>query len=154
MAQGRKRKPDHLHVVHGTARPDRHNPDGPKASEGTPVAPDWLNDVALAYFSRIVAILDGQNRASPDDEHTILNAAVALSEVHECSIMIDDYGRTYETKNSQGGLMIRARPEVAQRADAMRRAQSNLAELGLTPASVGKVSAGGGQDKNPFGELG
>lgn len=67
--------------------------------------------------------------------------------------MIADYGRTYETVNSQGGRMIRGRPEVAQRSDAMRRAQSNLAELGLTPASVGKVTAGEKRDQNPFAEF-
>lgn len=150
MSIGRKRKPHDLKVIHGTARPDRDNPSAPARSEGTPVAPDWLDELALAYFNQIVQVLDEQQRASPHDQHTIMNAALALGEVHECSVVIADYGRTYETTNSQGGQMIRPRPEVTQRSDAMRRAQSCLAELGLTPASVGKVSAGGQDNGNPF----
>jgi len=150
MATGRKRKPQDLKVIHGTARPDRDNPSAPARSEGSPVAPDWLDEIGLAYFNQIVQVLDEQQRASPHDQHTILNAALAMGEVHECSIMITDHGRTYETTNSQGGRMIRPRPEVAQRSDAMRRATSCLAELGLTPASVGKVSAGRQGNENPF----
>ena len=150
MATGRKRKPDHLKVVSGTAQPCRMNPDAPNRSQGTPVAPDWLDELALTYFNQLVQVLDEQQRASPHDQHTILNAALAMGEVHECSIMIADCGRTYETENSQGGRMIRPRPEVSQRSDAMRRATSCLAELGLTPASVGKVSVGGENNDNPF----
>jgi P27 family predicted phage terminase small subunit len=150
MSTGRKRKPHDLKVIHGTSRPDRDNPNAPARSQGTPVAPDWMDELALAYFNQIVQALDEQGRASPHDQHTIMNAALALGEVHECSIMITDHGRTYETTNSQGGRMIRPRPEVTQRSDAMRRATSCLAELGLTPASVGKVSAGGNDNSNPF----
>jgi P27 family predicted phage terminase small subunit len=150
LSTGRKRKPHDLKVIHGTSRPDRDNPNAPARSQGTPVAPDWLDELALAYFNQIVQALDEQGRASPHDQHTIMNAALALGEVHECSIMIADHGRTYETTNSQGGRMIRPRPEVAQRSDAMRRATSCLAELGLTPASVGKVSTGGNDNGNPF----
>jgi len=117
------------------------------------VAPEWLDEASMSYFRQIVAILERQNRASPDHQDTITNAALALGEIYECSVIIADWGRSYETVNGQGGTMVRPRPEVAQRSDAMRRAQSCLSELGLTPASVGKVSTGEQSGGNPFAEL-
>mgnify|MGYP006432348249 CR=1 FL=1 len=145
-----RRKPRELKKLAGTLQPCRDNPGEPLRSAGTPVAPDWFGEMEAAYFRQIVFAMDGQHRASPDDALGIAMAALALAEVHECSIMIADYGRTYTTENASGGTMIRPRPEVAQRSDAMRRAQSALSELGLTPASVGKVSNGGTDDSNPF----
>ena len=145
-----RRKPREMKKLAGTLQPCRDNPGEPLRSAGTPAAPDWFGEIEAAYFAQVVLAMDGQHRASPDDALVIALAALALAEVHECSVMVADYGRTYETTNSQGGKMIRPRPEVSQRADAMRRAQSALSQLGLTPASVGKVSNGGADDTNPF----
>jgi phage terminase small subunit len=50
--------------------------------------------------------------------------------------------------------MFRPRPEVAMRSDAMKRAQALRAELGLGPASKGKVGGGKKDAANPFGEFG
>ncbi len=46
-----------------------------------------------------------------------------------------------EPENMDGLLVPRMRPEVAQLNDALRRAQSALGELGLTPSTRSKVSA-------------
>jgi P27 family predicted phage terminase small subunit len=145
-----RRKPRELKQLAGTLRKCRDNPGEPLRSAGTPAAPDWLDELSAAYFRQIVLAMNAQHRASPDDALAITLAALALGEVHECSIMIADHGRTYETTNSQGGRMIRPRPEVSQRSDAQRRAQAALGQLGLTPASVGRVSTGDTDDHNPF----
>ena len=52
---------------------------------------------------------------------------------------IAENGRSY-TSDTQNGFIHRQRPEVAMLNEARRHAQSLLAELGLTPASIGKVS--------------
>ena len=47
--------------------------------------------------------------------------------------------------------------EIAQAADAIRRLQSLLAEFGLTPAAIGKVSAKNGKGdagQNPWSGFG
>jgi phage terminase small subunit len=60
----------------------------------------------------------------------------------------------YETMNQAGGVMKRAHPMVGQLNEAQRHLQALLAELGLTPASMPKVSAlKGGDGANPFREL-
>jgi phage terminase small subunit len=53
-----------------------------------------------------------------------------------------------------GDTMYRARPEVAMRSNAMKRAQSLRAELGIGPASKSKVSAQTQDEENPFKALG
>ena len=153
MRGHRKRKPDHLKVVQGTDRPDRMNPDAPTAAEGSPIAPDWLSERATEIFGDLVSILDDMGIASPDNAASLAMLASRLEEVEITTAIIEDLGRTYTTINAQGGVMHRGRPEVAQRSEAMRHAQSLLAEFGLTPASLSKVSVGGKRDANPFSKL-
>jgi P27 family predicted phage terminase small subunit len=68
--------------------------------------------------------------------------------------IIEDTGRTYEQAGEDGAVkMIRARPEVAMRNEAMRHAQSLLSEFGLSPSARSKVSAGKPAEENPFAAL-
>jgi transposase-like protein len=50
-------------------------------------------------------------------------------------------------------LEFRRRPEFAMRSDAMKRAMSLRAELGLGPASKSKVAAEKKPERNPFMDL-
>lgn len=154
MAGGRKRKPDHLKIVSGTDQPCRMNPDAPEPTKGQPIAPAWLSERATEIFVQIAGIVDGLGIGSPDFAPMLALLASRIEEVEICTVMIEDFGRTYETMNATGGTMIRSRPEVAQRNEAMRHAQSLLAEFGLSPAAIGKVSAGGKRETNPFAALG
>ena len=149
---GRKPKPDHLKVLSGTAQKCRMNPDAPAANVGTAEAPAWLSSRAAEIFDQITATLLGMGIASPDDQAALAMLASRLEEVELMTAAIEDGGRTYETIG-QSGKMIRARPEVGMRNEAMRHAQSLLAEFGLTPAARSKVSAGKPAEENPFGAL-
>jgi P27 family predicted phage terminase small subunit len=80
-------------------------------------------------------------------------AAMRLSEVKQCSKVIAKQGPTYETTSTQGALVVKARPEVAQRSEAARHAQSLLAEFGLSPASATKVSVPKKNPANPFAKM-
>ncbi len=146
---GRKRKPDHLKVVTGTAQKCRMNPDAPAANPGIASAPEWLSDRASEIYARVGATILGMGIASPDDVDAMALLASRLEEVEILTAVIEDQGRTYL---SDGGLW-KARPEVSMRNEAMRHAQSLLAEFGLTPAARSKVSAGKKPDENPFGAL-
>jgi P27 family predicted phage terminase small subunit len=155
MAGGRKKTPDKLKVVAGTDRPDRMNPDAPIASPGVAVAPDWLSERAAELFGQLSATLDGMGIASPDDQPALALLASRLEEVELMTAILEDGGRTYEQKDEEGNVrMRRAAPEAALRNEAMRHAQSLLAEFGLTPAARSKVSAGKPAGKNPFAALG
>ena len=156
---GRKKTPDHLKLVKGTAQKCRMNPKAPAANVGVATAPAWLSERAAELFDQISATLLGMGIASPDDQHALALAASRLEEVEILTAVIEDAGRTYqaggekdEAGNTVGGLW-KARPEVSMRNEAMRHAQSLLAEFGLTPAARSKVSAGKPAEKNPFGAL-
>lgn len=151
---GRKKTPDHLKVVSGTARPDRMNADAPVAPKGLPTAPDWLTDRQVELFNQLACDVDDLGVGSKVNSWMLTQLAIRYEEIIDLSIMIEDYGRTYETTNGQGGRMIRSRPEVGQRNEAMRHAQSLLSEFGLSPAALSKVSTGGKSDANPFEALG
>ena len=149
-----KRLPDHLKILRGTARKDRLNPDAPPANTGLAEPPEWLNERAAEIFQSLGAILLGMNIASPDDVAAQAMLASRLEEIEALSAVIDDLGRTYSTTATSGDRLLRARPEVGLRNEAMRHAQSLLTDFGLTPAARSKVSAGKPQEQNPFALLG
>lgn len=152
--KGRKRKPDHLKVIAGTDQACRMNPDAPAPPEAMPIAPGWLTKRGAEIFDGIVAILDEMGIASSADTQVITLCASRIEEVEITTALVEDNGRIYETTSENGQTMVRSRPEVAQRNEAMRHAQSLLSELGLTPAARSKVSVTKKPEGNPFKNLG
>lgn len=152
--KGRKRKPDHLKVVAGTDQRCRVNDAAPAAPKSLPQPSDWLSTRATEIFHGLVATLDEMGIASSADTAVIAMAASRLEEVEITTALVEDNGRTYTTVNESGAEMVRARPEVAQRSDAMKHAQSLLGEMGLTPAARSKVSVTKRNEENPFKALG
>ena len=140
MAKGRKRTPDHLKVVAGTARPDRMNPDAPKPKRSRPSAPAHLSDVAREMWGYLVKLTDDAGILTELDALALEQLAEAYADWREARDIIDAEGTHYHTENASGGRMIRAHPAVAMRSDAARRFQGLMAEFGLTPASRSKVS--------------
>ena len=145
----RKRTPDHLKVLAGTARPGRMNPDAPKVETGAAEAPEWLSGGAADTFDRLSAVLLEMGVASPAYQNAQALLASRLDEIESLSALIEDGGHTYPTDSG----IVRARPEVGMRNEAMRHAQSLLSEFGLTPAARSKVSASGNRQENPFAAL-
>lgn len=159
---GRKRKPDALKALAGTDQKCRMNPAAPAQGKGLPSPPEWLSGRAAELFQQLVATVDGMRIASADDTHMLAMLASRLEEIEICTIVIEDSGRVYESttvimKKDGSGIektMVRARPEVSMRNEAMRHAQSLLAEFGLSPAARSKVSANKAPQDNPFAALG
>ena len=157
---GRKRIPDHLKVVAGTDQPSRMNPNMPAPSEAVPEAPVWLSRRATEIFDQLVGIATGMGIASASDTAMLAMAASRIEEVEICTALIEDGGRTFVSQadyDDQGRVIkqqIKGHPVVAQRSEAMRHAQSLLAEFGLSPAARSKVSATKKNDENPFKSLG
>jgi len=148
------KKPTHLKAVQGTWRRDRDNSAEPHANPGIASCPEWLSARAAELFFQLTATLLGMGIASPDDQAALAMLASRLEEVELMTAAIEDGGRVYETVGAGGSMMVRARPEVAMRNEAMRHAQSLLGEFGLTPAARSKVSAGKPADSNPFKAFG
>lgn len=129
---------------------------GPPVSAELPKPADWLSEDARSIFADLVARLESAGGASQTHQEAINLCAMALSEVVELSYVLNHDGTSYETMTPRGGIIIKARPEFAQRAEASRRVYQLLVELGLTPASRNRVKHGGKSGKaagGGFGEL-
>ena len=151
----RKPKPTHIKEVTGTARPDRTNPEEPTSEDSLPRAPTWLSHEATEYFTRLASRLEAMGYASSSHTEMLALAADALADVEAADAEIRQQGASYPTTNTMGDVMYRAHPAVARKSDAVRRAQSLLAEFGLSPSSATKVGGGGsGENKNPFSQFG
>ena len=153
---GRPRKPDYLKVVSGTAQPCRMNPNAPAPSKVEPEPPAILSDRAQEIFRHLTAICRGMGMASADHTMMQMLLAMRLEEVEILYDLVSDptVGRVYITTNMMGDKVFKSRPEVAQMTAAMRHAQSLLAEFGLSPAAVGKVSRAPERPENEFAEFG
>ncbi|PWJ75276.1 P27 family predicted phage terminase small subunit [Pseudaminobacter salicylatoxidans] len=157
---GRKRTPDHLKIVAGTAQPCRMNPDAPASVTGTMEAPAWLSARASELFDQLAVIIADMGIASVSDAAMLAMAASRLEEIEICTAMIEDGGRTfvsgvkYDDEGRIVSQQIKGHPAVAQRSEAMRHAQSLLAEFGLSPSARSKVSVSKPNEKNPFAALG
>lgn len=149
----RRPKPNHLHLVQGTGRADRHAlgdaPEPPKAP--TLAAPAHLTDDARAAWETLAPVLDGMGVLSVADAHAFERMVECYAEIRRCQTVLELNGHTYETRTVTNGFMVRARPEVAQLADADRRFKGWLGEFGLTPAARTKVKVNpGGKKADPL----
>ena len=150
---GRPKKPTKIKELAGTLQKCRTNPDEPEAPIGWPECPDWLSAAASRIFDDACRSMDAMGILSPEWRDVIAAYASCQEEIEIYSAIIAQEGRTYTTTTQTGDTMYRARPEVAMRADAMRRAQTLRAELGLGPASKSRVSAGKKNEANPLDEI-
>jgi len=152
---GRKRKPTHIHLVQGTARKCRINAAEPRPAGEPPRAAVELEPRAAFWYGVIVGRLQGMGVGSSSDSENVMLLAMRLAEVEDRTADIQTQGATYvkveliEVPGEDGKPIVKAQktikanPAVAQRSEAMRHAQSLLAEFGLSAASRPKISAPG-----------
>lgn len=146
---GRKRKDPALKLLAGTERADRELELPDEVPIGAMVPPMHLGDLEQLTFGSIAEILEQQGRASPHFSEHVALLAVRLSQIQRLKAVLEMEGDTFtsETVKSAGKVvvvtkMVRARPEVAMLSDAMRQAQSLLAELMLNPSAAMRLASG------------
>jgi P27 family predicted phage terminase small subunit len=150
---GRPRKPTHLKLVSGTLQKCRVNDAEPAGDGAWPEAPSWLSQKAAAIFLETCGKMAALGTLSTQWSDAIADYASCMDEVLTMTVAIEDLGSTYQTTTASGDTLFRRRPEVAMRSDAMKRAMSLRAELGLGPASKSKVAAEKKPERNPFMDL-
>jgi P27 family predicted phage terminase small subunit len=126
---------------------------GPPVSAEAPQPAEWLSDEGCKIFADLVARLNSAGGASQTHQESINLCAMALSEVSALSYVLNMEGSSYEARTPRGVIVIKARPEFAQRAEAARRVYQLLVELGLTPASRTRVKHGAKTGKGAGGDF-
>jgi len=142
---GRRPKPNHLHLVQGTGRADRGTAaDAPQSRTlKRPNPPAHLTDPAKACWRKLCVLLSNMGVLTAADMIALERTCAVYADVVRLQGVLEILGETYETKSVTGEPMVRARPERAMLADADRRFAAYLSHFGLTPATRGKVTAGG-----------
>lgn len=141
----------------GTIRKHRENPNAPTPAKEIPQGPQCqVSERCAVLFGMIVSWLQDYGIASSTFTALISLLAIRLEEIEICNAAIQAGGAQYtkheiieipDPENPKKLLtkvqkILKPNPAVAQRSEAMRHAQSLLAEMGLSPASVHKIVAG------------
>lgn len=150
---GRPRKPSAVHEASGAYRkdPQRRNQYEPKAPEGWPERPDWMDgdDVAAHCWQRTCELLDEMGLISKADEHAIEGYC---SDYSQWRFLRDECKLGNIADVHQTGR--RSTPEVTQLHRYQDRMHKFWTEYGLTPASRSKLIAKqAGEDEDPMKEL-
>lgn len=152
--KGRKPTPPQRAQILAFPGKRKRNPNIPKPDARLPHAPDWLNKRATEIFGLLCGRLDQQRLASSSHTEMLALLADRIAEVEELRDLIQKSGRTYETTSTQGDIVMKARPEVAMLNEARRHTQSLLAEFGLSPSALNKVSKlGEDEERDPLKEF-
>jgi P27 family predicted phage terminase small subunit len=152
MAKGRKKIPASIHKLKGTFDASRHSETpGNENRDPAMVPPDYLPCRAKEIFNELYRIIESLGYSDSSHSNMLALTAITLGEVETLSGALKDKPLSYQTQSTTGDIVWKAMPQVKQRSDAIRRAQSLLAEFGLSASSMNKVSKiTGKQAFNPF----
>ncbi len=145
------RKPIHLHLVQGTTRKGRHEPAAEPAAkrlDAPPEPPEHLGAEAAKCWRRVAPMLTGMGVLTDSDLPAFEQLCMTWQEIQDLNVTLEILGgTTYETTSIQGGFMRRSHPEVAQRADAVRRLLAFMGQFGLTPSARARLAVPGADRK-------
>lgn len=151
--RGRRPLPTEIKALKGTLRKHRTNPAEPLGTPGTPAAPLWLSSRAAELFEATCDKMAERGTLAVEWRDAIAAYAASLEDIEIATAAIREHGSTYTTHTATGYLIIRKRPEVGQRSEAMRRAAMLRAELGLGPSASLRVAAVPVAASNPYEDL-
>jgi phage terminase small subunit len=161
----RPRKPTLLKIVAGTTQPCRINANEPKPTRERPSSPAHLSNRGKAAWAEASIIADRMGVLTEADPIALEGLAEAIADIRAARASLDRpmmygdvvmaaAGERYYWTEGKGGPMRRARPEIADIADADRRVGAWVARFGISPADRSKVSATPAEKINPFAALG
>lgn len=140
MPKGRPPKPTNLHVLHGTARKDRHGnriePE-PEVITEIPEAPESLREPGVKCWDKTAKILLGVKVLTDADLDTLESYCIAYQTMLEANSDLDRDGLTQ--MNPTSGLLS-PHPSV----NIMNKAQAELRQtgtlLGLSPSARTRIN--------------
>jgi P27 family predicted phage terminase small subunit len=134
---GPKPVPTHLKVVRGE-RKDRINTNEPKPNSAEPKCPSWLSPDAKRVFKRTATQLRLMGILFEADIDLITAYANAVVNYQKATEVVDQDGILVEGRRD--GLV--SNPAVRIQRDAATLIRMLASELGLTPSSRSRLSAG------------
>jgi P27 family predicted phage terminase small subunit len=148
---GRKPKPNHLHLVQGTGRADRHSlENAPQPPCEILQPPLHLAPGTRAVWERLAPVMARMGILTTADSMALERLCCCYADIRRLATILEMEGATYETKSVSGVPMTRPRPEASQMADADRRLKNYLVEFGLTPAARTRVNVAPGGKPDPL----
>lgn len=121
------RKPPSVHRLSEHYRPSRHDPKPSPIESGLPSKPDWLSSEASAEWDHAIELLEGTGWLCPTDQDSLAMYAELFS-------------------------AFKANPREATAAQ-VTQLRLLMGELGLTPATRGKMPAPLLPKENPFEQM-
>ncbi len=134
-------KPSQTRKVEGNPGKRAYNKREPQLAVRAPAMPADLDEDGTAEWGRLVAVCLNSRVLTVADRGIVEAAAQAYSTFIRATRAVNQHGLIYETENTTGGKVLKARPEVAIASDAWRRYRAAICELGLTPAARTRVEA-------------
>lgn len=150
---GRKPTPTTLRLLRGNPGKRKLPKREPKPQAGIPPRPDWLSTRGAEAWDRLSPQLYTMGVLTLADGDALALLCEAWAEWRDRRDDVAKHGVAYECETEKGGLMVRARPEVAMASDAWRRVIAAMGEFGLTPSSRSKVSSGKSGEVDPMEEF-
>lgn len=115
----------------------------PPPKKKCPTPPTWLTKHAKSEWRRVAPELHDRHLLHKDTLATLENYCIAVGQVRESEITMQEDGRHYVTEKGT----IAVHPAFKIQAQAMREARLLAAELGLTPHR--RVKSDGGKKSKP-----
>jgi P27 family predicted phage terminase small subunit len=131
------RKPTNQKKLQGTSRKSRENPKEPQYRAELPPPPDWLSPRACELWAMYGAELNAQRVMARAFTGALAVYCLMEEEVAELSDLMNA-GEKF-LQDEEGGA--KKYPLRKLRHEAIQRMEAAARELGLTPASAGKVSS-------------
>jgi P27 family predicted phage terminase small subunit len=139
MSRGTRPTPTTLKVLRGNPGRRPLNRDEPQYEAGIPDKPEWFGTYASEEWDRITGNLNRQRILTKADLGILVATCVCYEQMRETLAIIQTLGRTYVVEDMNGNRHFKTRPECMRFENAQREYRALLIELGLTPASRGKV---------------
>jgi P27 family predicted phage terminase small subunit len=98
-----------------------------------------MSEAEREAWTRYSRQLAGVRQVSETDLAALELLCYAYADLIEAREALRENGRTHTETTAGGAETLKARPEVAMASDAAKRMRSLLVELGMTPASRGRV---------------
>ena len=131
---GRKKLPTNLHVLKGTDRADRRNPNEPKPENKIPSPPDILKGGALEEWKRITVELDRLGLITEIDRTALSMYCQAYGRWIRFEKILEQTGEINEETGQTSPAMWVVNKSIEQ-------CHKLLTEFGMTPSSRSKVSS-------------